>query len=55
MHDIKFIRENAAEFDRIMQRRGLESPICPNSKFRREKTQIADRVAGASGSQKRVI
>ena len=26
MHDIKFIRENAAEFDRIMQRRGLESP-----------------------------
>ena len=26
MHDIKFIRENAAEFDRIMQRRGLEFP-----------------------------
>ncbi|MCH1428962.1 MAG: serine--tRNA ligase [Alphaproteobacteria bacterium] len=26
MHDIKFIRENATEFDRIMQRKGLESP-----------------------------
>ena len=26
MHDIKFIRENPKEFDRIMQRRGIGNP-----------------------------
>ena len=58
MHDIKFIRENAAEFDRIMQRRGLESPsvqiLSLDEKRRKLQTELQALQARRNESSKQI-
>ena len=58
MHDIKFIRENAAEFDRIMQRRGLESPSVQilrlDEKRRKLQTELQALQARRNDSSKQI-
>ena len=58
MHDIKFIRENAAGFDRIMQRRGVESPsvqiLSLDEKRRKLQTELQALQARRNESSKQI-
>ena len=58
MHDIKIIRENPAEFDRIMQRRGIETPSFQilelDTKRRKLQTELQALRARRNDSSKQV-
>ena len=59
MHDIRFIRDNPKEFDRFMQRRGLNSPslevLSLDEKRRKIQTELQSLQARRNEVSKKLV